>query len=278
MLDIKDEFNLIKPKYLNNANFVFVSRSGISYKTDSNVLIEHVKDFGNVSDFLVRVADIPKFDLSVHAIGVNPDVPPLYKVREDGLSFSQICISKEMFDFFNTIVSCGVTPLDTGIIACKNGILTFRYFNLEYSIESNFVIENKMLELGSYINFDLIWYLYVLYKTYASKKEKFLIDVAVTSAGYVMKYNNIKISHNCSSVHKVFVKNLCIQFENIISTLDANNVNLMSKKYVCDNGPTIYKNVTKCMGDNVNIYSLDRCDVFVYQGINAILAKVRPDE
>lgn len=276
MLNIKDEFGLIKPKYQDGGAFVYVSPTHMAYKVDNAVFAYNVKDFGSISTFIARVGDVVKADdMPNGPMATNDAIDNTYSISNIKMIFEQIAISKVMFDFFNTIVSCGLSPLDVGTFSCKNGILEISYFNLEYCIVGQFSIPNKTLSFSSLINFNTIWYLYTFYKNYSVKKEQFNVNFGITDHGYIINYNEFYITFNDAMIHKQFVHSLRESIETMIGTLPNIKHEVLTKKFIVENNMSIYKNLTKCLEEEINFYTLDTCNILANVGIYVVAAKAR---
>jgi hypothetical protein len=275
MVNIKEVFDPIKPKYVDGSIPLFIWKDYLYYRPDSTVSILNVTPFDVVGDSpCLKVFDSHKDTPIYEWLDIPGDVEDFLPSGYKSLNMADLLITKEMFDFCNSIVSCGLSPLDLGTIKCRNGVLEIRYFNLEYSISATFNIPNKILIIDSYINFNLIWYIYVFYREYSTKKEPFIIKFTNTSNGYILNYNTFYVVFNKTKTPMKLVDNLTIQYKKILSDNEKVKCDTLTKKFISDNNTTIYKNVLKCFGDDVCMIRKLLYDIVKSDNMNAIIAKV----
>lgn len=276
MLNLKDEFNIIKQKYVNNAGFLYVSKGHLCHKVDNNVTIFNIKPIDVDSNFLVRIGELTKLDDNSYTqLNSDSTIDASYSPDFLDIMFSLFMVSKEMFDFCNTIVSCGLSPLDIGTIKCTNGIVEISYFNLEYAISGKFTIPNKTLSLNSFINFSIIYYIYSFYKLYSVKKEVFNLHIGkMPSNRYVIKCYTLNIDFNCALIRPSFINSLYEKFNTLLHETQLKKHDVLNKKFIQDNYPGIYRNVIKCLGDEIKFYSSDMFNILVDGDISVMVTKV----
>lgn len=260
MIDIKSEYSKIKPKYIDNNNYLFVSDTRIIYKHNQNLSVTiNIENDNKFIPYLVRVSDIDqnlKIDCSNTIIN---------EYLSDNLNYTYeaFAIDDGLFNILNSIVSCGISPLNIGIINISNGILNLKYFHLEYSINYSTSINNKSINFNSYINFDIIWYMYQFYKNNSIKGSSVNIGLVLNDNDYIINCGNIFVKNNISNIHNEFVNILGVNFDLIIANRDMSKVDIFARKYISENLPTIYKHLTKCLGDNINLISGEKYDIML---------------
>lgn len=273
MFDLKSEYEIIKPKYVNNDNFLYVSKNRIVYNSSNCVSITKLVNTPISYPTLIQVSNISTFDILGNYSGVNDDINNLYNIEyiNSVNKYEDIILTKEMFDVLNTIVSCGITPLDVGKLDIINGKITVTYTTLDYLIKFDFSITNKSVAINSYITFDIFWYLYSLYKEYVEKKVDFIFKIASCPNGYIVNINDIFIVFNDSSLNKLFITNILDSIANLLPEC-TNNKNTFSKKFFIENNQSsLYKNALKCFGEEVIVYSYEKFQLVESNNIKLLI-------
>jgi hypothetical protein len=182
--------------------------------------------------------------------------------------YEDIIISKDFFDVLNTIVSCGITPLDIGKFTILNGEINIIYITLDYSIKFKFNIQNKSVALDSYITFDVFWYLYSFFKEFSEKKSDFIIKITSIDNGYVLNINNVFLSFNDMPLNKLFISGVI----DAMSNVKKNNKNVFSKKYFIENNSgSLYKNILKCFSEEITVYETTKYKIISSDNVEILV-------
>lgn len=270
MFDLKNEYNILKPKYIDNDNYLFMSKDKLAYNCSPCVSVFKYIETPVVYSTLIKVSQIQSFDITSNYAGVNDDIEDLYSLSSvNGKRYEEFIITKEFFDVLNTIVSCGITPLDIGKINILNGEVSITYVTLDYLIRFKFKdISNVTIALDSYITFDVFWYLYSFFKEFSEKKSDFFVKLANVSNGYVLNINNLFLKFDDTSLNKLFASSI---FESI-NDIEKTNKNIFSKKYFIENNTgSLYKNALKCFGEEITVYESLKYKIISSENIEIVV-------
>lgn len=252
MFDLKNEYNILKPKYIDNDNYIFASKDRIVYRSSPCVSVFKYLSTPFNHSTLIKVSELSSFDILSNYSGVNDDIENTYTLPiKDKGNYGEFIISKEFFDVLNTIVSCGLTPLNVGKINILNGEINVTYVTLDYLIKFKFNISNTSVALDSYITFDVFWYLYSFFKEFSEKKSDFFVKLINVDNGYILSVCDIYLLFSELSLNKMFIDDVI----NSIDSIEKKEKNVFSKKYFIENNTgSLYKNVLKCFGDEITVH------------------------
>jgi hypothetical protein len=252
----------------------------LKYIVNKNTYISKYLDTGFTKDFIVPVSSINTFNdftertyVDLNYTNITSDIFP--SNNPSFLQMDSINITEDMFNTFNTIVSIGISPLNIGKIDILNGKLTLLYFHMQYLILAKFEIENKSLVLNSTIDYDTIYYLYSFYKEFKEKKKDLQLNIYKISSDYIIGTNNVYVYHSSAKYNKLFLKSIYDQSKSILDNINTLTGNLYDKKFIANKSEgTLYKNLLKCMPDNINVYDRDKHDILTSDNITILVGKL----
>lgn len=269
----QEDIALLKPKYVNDEVFIYADSTVVEYPV-GNLIVCKTGTYDVQSRIVFRPSEV-----GTNSILAPDNCSKFRSIQSNTLRFETISITEDMYSFFNSVVSAGLSPLDMGNISIINGDITITYFNLSFAIKYTGKIDNKAFVYSSNITFNTIWFLYVLCREFKTKKANLDIEIAsnVTIASKIysiIKCNDIYILQPTTSFDNLFYKTLCESFSGVSeSTIE--NFNCYTKKGFTDSvcSSVLLKHLFKCISDEFNVYNSNKYYLISSENITMIIGK-----
>lgn len=257
MINLKDEFSILKPKYVDNSRFIYCMKDSIKYIVNRNLCAIKTINTEVTEPFILRVPDLNDYlVLDKRMYNFNDSIYKDLDFRN--LTFDEFNISEEFFNILNTIVSMGISPLNIGYIKIINGILKLTYYSLEYCILANIEIENKSLVSEFYIDYDYLYYLYSFYKEFKEKKKDLNVKICAGNINTITNCNNVYLISTNANINTLFYESLCTNMKELFETYSQSKSDVFNKKSYIDtiDASSKSKNLLKCMSDEFNVLNV----------------------